>query len=96
VLAECLDEALVRIPAGIAGGLTPAERRRLYRGRAVRPVAGDELVWVARGRAEVAAAGSLLLAAGRSTQAVARLCGVSERTVYRWRAAATSTGRVAS
>jgi hypothetical protein len=32
--------------------------------------------------------------AGRSRQAVARVCGVSERTVYRWQAvAASSTGR---
>ena len=97
VRAECLDEALARIPDGIAGGLTPAERRRLARGRAARRVSAEELVRVARGRAEVAAAGSVLLASGRSRQAVARACGVSERTVYRWQAAAaSSTGRVAS
>lgn len=95
VRAECLDEALARIPDGIAGGLTPAERRRLFRGRTGRRVAGEELVRVARGRTEVAAAGSVLLAAGRSRQAVARACGVSERTVYRWQAAA-GAGRVAS
>ncbi len=27
VRAACLDEALIRIPYGIAGGLTPEERR---------------------------------------------------------------------
>ena len=66
VRAECLDEALARIPDGIAGGLTPAERRRLVRGRAARQMSAEELVRVARTRAEVAAAGSVLLArAGR-------------------------------
>ena len=94
VRAECLDEALMRIPDGIGGGLTPGERRRLARGRAAGRVSAEELVRVARGRAEVAAAGSVLLAAGRSRQAVAQTCGVSERTVYRWQAAAaSSTGR---
>ena len=95
VRSECLDEALARIPEGVAAGLTPAERRRLTRGRTARRVVSAEL---ARGRAEVAAAGSVLIAAGRSTQAVAEECGVSERTVYRWRAAAinTNTGQVAS
>lgn len=96
VRLECLDEALARIPEGIAGGLTAAERRRFSRRRPAQPVAGDELARVARTRRQVSQAGSVLLAAGRSTQAVARECGVSERTVYRWRAAATSTGRVAS
>jgi WhiB family redox-sensing transcriptional regulator len=48
VQADCLDEALVRIPDGIAGGLTPAERRRLTRGRPARRVVGAELVRLAR------------------------------------------------
>jgi hypothetical protein len=97
VRAECLDEALIRIPDGIAGGLTPAERRRLTRGRAAaRRVSGAELARLARSRAEVAAAGAVLLASGRTRQAVAQACGVSERTVYRWRAAAmSSTSRAA-
>lgn len=95
VRAECLDEALVRMPDGIAGGLTAAERRGLGR-RGVRPVTGGELIRDGRTRAEVAAAGAVLLAAGRSRLAVAEACGVSERTVYRWQAAATSTGRAAS
>lgn len=96
VRAECLDEALARVPDGIAGGLTPAERRQLTRGRAPRRINVEELVRVARGRAEVAAAGSMLLAAGRSRQVVARACGVSERTVYRWQAAGASNTRRAS
>ena len=90
VRSECLNEALVRVPEGVAGGLTPVERRRLGR-RSVRPATGGELVQDARSRAEVAAAGSVLIAAGRSTQAVAEECGVTERTVYRWRAAAVAT-----
>ena len=91
VREQCLAEALMRIPDGIAGGLTPAERRQLARGRAAHPVSAAELIRVARGRAEVAAAGSVLLASGRTREEVARACGVSERTVYRWRAAAASS-----
>jgi hypothetical protein len=34
VRAECLEEALARIPYGIAGGLTEAQRDQLKRGRA--------------------------------------------------------------
>lgn len=96
VRTECLDEALARIPDGIAGGLTPAERRRLTRGRPARLAAGAELARLARSRAEVAAAGAVLLASGRPRQAVAQACGVSERTVYRWQAVAAAAGRVAS
>ncbi len=93
VRQECLDEALVRIPDGIAGGLTADERRQLGR-RPARRVTGGELIQDARTRAEVAAAGSVLLAAGGSRLAVAEACGVSERTVYRWQArAAASAGR---
>jgi hypothetical protein len=105
VRAECLAEALARIPYGIAGGLTENERRRLrtHNGRG-RALAGrDELPaeaaealadgpgrgWTARQRAAV---GRVLLAAGCPTPQVARACGVSERTVERW-AAATCTGR---
>ena len=95
VRAECLDEALQRIPDGIAGGLTPAERRRLTRGRPARRVVGAELARLAQSRAEVAAAGAVLLASGRPRQAVARACEVSERTVYRWQAAASNTVRPA-
>lgn len=97
---ECLYDALDRIPYGIAGGMTPEERRLVARGRAgVAPITANELARDARTRAEVAAAGSALLAAGQSTGAVARACGVSERTVYRWRASRSSRfggGRVGS
>ena len=87
VRAECLDKALARIPDGIAGGLTSAERRRVVRQRGRRAATGEELAQTARTRAQLAAAGSVLLAAGQSREVVARVCGVSERTVYRWRAA---------
>lgn len=87
VRSECLEEALARIPDGIAGGLTSAERHRVVRQGGRRAVTGDELVQTARTRAQLAAAGSVLLASGRSRQAVAQACGVSERTVYRWQAA---------
>ena len=82
---RCLDEALQRIPEGIAGGLTATERRTLAH---TRPPRADptELARTARNRTETAAAGRLLLASGRSRATVARTCGVSERTVYRWSA----------
>lgn len=89
----CLDEALARIPEGIAGGMTPQERRFVGQSRSTfSPVPGAELARIARTRAEVAAAGAVLLASGRSAQAVATTCGVSERTVARWRARSSATG----
>jgi hypothetical protein len=91
----CLDEALRRIPEGIAGGLTAAERRALLRGRPPR-IDPNELARTARTRTETATAGRLLLAAGCSRAAVARTCGVSERTVYRWSAGAHASVEVAS
>jgi hypothetical protein len=91
----CLDEALRRIPEGIAGGLTAAERRILLRTRPQR-IDPNELARTARTRTETATAGRLLLAAGRSRAAVARTCGVSERTVYRWSAGAHTSAEVAS
>ena len=78
VRAECLTEALLRIPHGIAGGLTEHERRRLRRdhprtGAAVRVV--DEVLadgpppgMTAQERAGV---GRMLLAGGRSPRQVA-------------------------
>jgi hypothetical protein len=105
VRAECLDEALARIPYGIAGGLTENERRRLrtHGGRtrvatgqdglpaeAVEALAdGPGRGWTSRQRAAI---GRVLLAAGCPTPQVAQACGVSERTVHRW-AAPTRTGR---
>ena len=84
VRAECLAEALARIPYGIAGGLTPQERRTGV-------AAGAEAQLLARGlrpgalRREVSAAGLVLLAAGRSPAEVASRCGVHLETVRRWR-----------
>lgn len=95
VRGRCLEDALHRIPDGIAGGLTAAERRRrMHTGP--QWIDPDELAWTARTRAESARAGRLLLAAGRSPAAVARVCGVSERTVYRWSASAHALAEVAS
>lgn len=98
VRMACLDEALTRLPYGIAGGLTSEERRRLRThviGR--RPAHAASLgsvevdeVQVAGSRTEVAVAGRRLLAAGRCPRTVARLCGVTERTVQRWAACPTS------
>lgn len=87
VRAECLDEALARIPEGVAGGLTAIERRQVVRQRGRRAVTGEELAQTARTRERLAAAGSVLLASGRSRWAVAQECEVSERTVFRWQAA---------
>jgi hypothetical protein len=96
VRTECLAAALVRIPYGIAGGLTDRERRRLRQttgtrqvavGRAVVGAAGE--VWIdgrcaGWTRAQRAGTGRALLAAGRPASQVARACGVSTRTVQRW------------
>jgi hypothetical protein len=103
VRAECLAEALARIPYGIAGGLTESERRRLrIHNTSLRPTAerdglpaeaaealadGPGRGWTGRQRSAV---GRVLLAAGCPTPQVARACGVSERTVERW-AATTRT-----
>ncbi len=87
VRAECLDEALVRIPYGIAGGLTPEERRGCHRPstantadrvleRGLRP--GATLT-------EVTAAGMVLLTTGRPIREIAARCGVTPDTVRCWR-----------
>jgi hypothetical protein len=80
VRVECLDEALVRIPDGIAGGLTPEERRKLRR-----PLT-TTTAHIQRRCGERESAGRVLLAAGRPVREVARRCGVSERTAARWAA----------
>jgi Transcription factor WhiB len=89
VRPECLEEALTRIPYGIAGGLTPEERR----GRASH-VAHASTAVIETGlrpgahRGEREAAGRVLLRAGRSVREVAHRCGVGERTAARWAARA--------
>lgn len=92
VRRECLTDALVRIPYGIAGGLTPDERRGLVARRTVGARASEDRARFATSAAEAAAAGVALLAQGRATRSVARVCGVSERTVLRWAARARRAG----
>ena len=92
---ECLDEALARIPDGIAGGLTPEERRVLSTGgpgRSRRSVASARRARRRCGERE--AAGRVLLAAGQPVREVARRCQVSERTAARWAARARAEGAV--
>ncbi len=92
VRAECLTEALARIPYGIAGGLTEDERRKLRstarteRGELsarTREVLSDG---PSRGMSdqERARVGRELLATGRSPRQVAAACQVSQRTAERW------------
>ena len=92
VRTECLDEALARIPYGIAGGLTEHERRTLRRPTATvsRAAAEDVLregprpgVTGQEAARERAQAGRDLLARGRSARQIAQSCGVSTRTVQR-------------
>lgn len=91
VRAECLTE-MARVPFGIAGGLTPEERRTHRPDRAEADQAAVLAAGLAPGadRAQVAAAGRVLLAAGRPAREVAQLCGVSERTASRWAARITT------
>lgn len=107
VHAECLVEALARIPYGIAGGLTEHERRRLRQtdhaptaqaSTGSDTVAAGEAgeVWVDGPRqgwttAQRAGTGRALLAVGRPAGQVARACGVSTRTAERWAATPTSS-----
>lgn len=85
VRADCLAEALVRIPYGIAGGLTPEERRGRVRPKGRSPSAVlDAGLRPGAPRVDVQAAGRVLLAAGRPVREVARRCGVTERTAARW------------
>jgi Transcription factor WhiB/Homeodomain-like domain len=108
VRAECLTEALGRIPYGIAGGLTEQERRQLRRpttGRNNSVSRGASTVvdavladgqppgMTARERARV---GRMLLAAGRTTRQVATDCGVCPRTVQRWATPNTGDTRPSS
>ena len=92
VRAECLGEALARIPYGVAGGLTEHERRTLRRSTTVSQPAAEDVLRdgprpgatgqeAARERAQ---AGRDLLATGRTARQIAQDCGVSTRTVQRW------------
>lgn len=86
VRAECLAEALVRIPFGIAGGLTPEERRgRQPVGIGREPAAVlDAGLRPGASRVEIEAAGRVLLTAGRPLAEIAHRCGVTARTVAHW------------
>ena len=85
VRSECLDEAVKRIPYGIAGGLTPEERRHGGAREPLNPTAALEVgLRPGARRVEVEAAGRVLLARGVTPSEVSRRCGVSERTVARW------------
>lgn len=85
VRAECLAFARQRLPHGVAGGMTPGERRRLDGGprprrrEPRRPAAGRSSAMADEGRAA--------LRKGRRPADVAREFGVSDRTVCRWVAA---------
>lgn len=87
VRAACLQEALRHIPYGIAGGLTPEERRGLAARRGVDRDTAALTRGLAPGatRAEVTAAGLVLLTAGRPIGEIAARCGVRPETVHRWR-----------
>ncbi|WP_425595355.1 WhiB family transcriptional regulator [Pseudonocardia thermophila] len=90
VRQQCLDDALTRLPYGIAGGMTAGERRRLHgvrgRGEHVLTRAQD---WTRAGMRRSAVAA---LRAGRSVAEVMDLSGASRRTVYRWTALAKDGG----
>ena len=94
VRAECLAEALVRLPYGIAGGLTEHERRRLRaRDRTRRDgLSAEAAELLTDGPGHGLSAGQRgrlvreLLADGRPVGRVATACRVSERTVQRWAA----------
>jgi hypothetical protein len=80
----CLEWSTVHIHVGIAGGLT-AEERRSVRAESLEPVRGR--VRRPSPREDIRAAGVALIARGEATQDVAARCGVTDRTVERWRAA---------
>ncbi len=88
VRAECLADALVGLPFGIAGGLTAEERRGLGAGRPAPAVPGPP---VAATRMEIAEAGRAAIRAGRPVGEVAAEFEVSARTAQRW-AAQVGTG----
>ena len=79
VRAECLAEALARIPYGIAGGLTEQERAALR--RRSRTITGS----AARLDTET------VLATGRTHRQVAPACEVRARTSQQWATTTPST-----
>lgn len=94
VRQPCLAFALDALPQGIAGGLTPAQRRRLRSGRARRGprgvrwfvvealVSGEAVA--AASEVELIYAAVVLRRAGHSGARIASRLGVHERRVYRW------------
>jgi hypothetical protein len=96
VRAECLAWALQALPDGVAGGMTPQERRREGRRpwagrRGVQRVSAQPLTPSSRScrpiggaRSELGAAGRAALAAGASPRQVAVEFRVTARTVQRW------------
>jgi len=84
VRAECLVFAVRALGDGIAGGLTPEERRGLRRPSRERIAGLVESARTATTRRQRAAAGRALLDAGRPAAEVARVCGVAEATARRW------------
>jgi len=92
VRAECLTDALVGMPYGIAGGLTAEERRGLGTGRRV-PLVGPP---AAGTRRELAAAGREAIRAGRPIADVMADFAVSPRTAERWASQVRQTQRGAA
>lgn len=100
VRAECAAEAFVRIPYGVAGGMTAGQRAAYQRHRRtgrVAPVHAPDIeperehdpdaepLAIPRKGAVARGRGVELLAAGElSREEVAQRCGVSVRTVERW------------
>jgi hypothetical protein len=81
VRAECLADALVGMPYGVAGGLTAEERRGLGARRTVSVLAGPP---EAATPGELASAGRAAIRAEWSVEEFAAEFEVSERTAYRW------------
>ncbi|GAA1858715.1 hypothetical protein GCM10009836_43690 [Pseudonocardia ailaonensis] len=77
----CLADSMERLSYGIAGGLTSEERREL------RAPGRQGPSKVPSPRRIVRSVGLQLIEAGATTRAVAKRCGVADRTVERWKAA---------
>jgi WhiB family redox-sensing transcriptional regulator len=78
----CLEAGLAKPGTiGVWGGTTPKERRRITRGREIKRRQPTRMVNSRR----LALA---LLAEGKIPTQVAAIVGVSDRTIFRWKAAA--------